>query len=171
MSAGTQRETRILVVDDTPSIHDDFAKILTGGSASGTGLSSATRALLGLPEVDVRERPYRLESAFQGEDGCRRAAAALEERAPFHVAIVDMRMPPGINGLETMRRLAELDPDLRLVLCTAYSDVPFDEIEEEFGCSGRVRLIKKPVDPDMLRDMIDELAAEQNEPPGNAGAA
>src|SRR5206468_403202 len=62
-------------------------------------------------------------------------------------AFVDMRMPPGWDGVETIQRIWRIAPDLQMVICTAYSDYSWDEIATTIGQSDNLVILKKPFDP------------------------
>ena len=76
----------------------------------------------------------------------RAAAAARAQALPFALAFVDMRMPPGIDGLTTIVKLWEIDPDLQVVICTAYSDHGWEEIQAALPARDRWLVLKKPFD-------------------------
>jgi PAS domain S-box-containing protein len=58
-----------------------------------------------------------------------------------------VRMPPGWDGIETTSRLWAEDPDLQIVICTAYSDYGWDEMVRRLGQTDNLLLLKKPFDP------------------------
>src|SRR6201999_2932173 len=64
----------------------------------------------------------------------------------YSMAFVDVRMPPGIDGVETTAKLWEIDPDLQVVICTAYSDYSWSEMLDKLGRSDRLVILKKPFD-------------------------
>jgi CheY-like chemotaxis protein len=129
---------RILVIDDHRAIHEDFRKILAPSPDNRAALEAAEFNLFGLARSAVRTRSYVVESAYQGQEGAARVEQALAAGEPYAMAFVDMRMPPGWNGLETIARLWEFQPDLQVVLCTAHSDYSLDESRSSpraTGCS------------------------------------
>lgn len=133
---------RVLVVDDTTSIHQDFRKILAPGGA--TELLDAEAALFGAPPGN--DWHFDLDSAFQGQEALERVEAALAAGQPYAVAFVDMRMPPGWDGLETVEHLWQADPRLQVVICTAYSDHPWDTLLQRLDAQDRLLIVKKPFD-------------------------
>ncbi len=139
---------RILVIDDNRSIHEDFEKTLVATTRSDElgALEGELFAETGRPPPRA---PMKFEVSFAsgGEEGAGIAAAALAEGRPFSVAFVDMRMPPGWNGVQTIRRLWELDPELQCVICTAYSDYSWEDILADLGVNDRLLLLRKPFDP------------------------
>ena len=142
------QNNRVLVVDDTPEIHNDFRAILMSHSAEAGALDELEAALFGeAPEAVPGSASFRLDSASQGLDAVEMVRAAKNAGDPFAIAFVDMRMPPGIDGLETIQRLWKVDPQLQVIVCTAYSDHPWSEIITTLGHSDRLLLLKKPFDP------------------------
>ena len=136
---------RILVVDDNPSIHDDFRKILTSDDTQDGDVDQRSRLLFGDGPV-LHHETFHLDCAFQGQEGVEMIRAALEEQEPYHVAFVDIRMPPGWDGVETILRIRDIDPNIQLVLCSAYSDYTVEEILQRFGASDRLLMLRKPFD-------------------------
>jgi two-component system NtrC family sensor kinase len=148
---------RILVIDDNPAIHEDFRKILCTRLPGEQALAEAAAALFGETEAPSADRVFELESAFQGKEGLERVAAGLEKGKPYAMTFLDVRMPPGWDGIETAERLWEKDPDLQIVLCTAYSDYPWDEVRERLGRSDQLLILKKPFDNVEALQLADAL--------------
>lgn len=142
---------RILVVDDSVAIHDDFRKILTTSGAyadpAGEELNLIQQQLFGTGPVTRRAPAFDLTCSLQGEDAVGKARQARCAGRPFAMAFVDMRMPPGWGGLETCVHLWEADPDVQVVICTAYMDYSWDEIVDRVGVSDRLLILKKPFEP------------------------
>ncbi len=69
---------------------------------------------------------------------------ALRTNHPFAMAFVDMRMPPGWDGLETIAQLWQVAPDMQIVICTAFSDHSWDEIAHRFGNTDSLLVLQKP---------------------------
>jgi Signal transduction histidine kinase len=155
-SATREKNRRILIVDDNHAIHEDFARILRGKDAQQNQLDDLEAELFGArrPSANVS---FELVSAFQGEDGVAQVRAALEAGQPFALAFVDMRMPPGIDGLETLERIWQIDPDIQAVICTAYSDYSWDELLSRLGRNDRLLILKKPFDNIEVRQMAGTL--------------
>jgi diguanylate cyclase len=136
---------RVLMIDDNPAIHEDYRKILTG--CDDTQVSAAEAALFGEPQPKVSRPTFDVDSAMQGRDGVELARRALAEGRPYSVAFVDMRMPPGWDGLETIENLWQVDPDIQVVVCSAYSDYDWMELMARLGHSDKLIVIKKPFEP------------------------
>jgi CheY-like chemotaxis protein len=146
MSASVEPQNRrILLVDDNVAIHEDYRKVLAPKKQNGD--RAQMRALL-LERKELKSPPpeYEIDSAFQGQEALERVSKARAEGRPYALAFVDMRMPPGWDGLETIERLWSVEPNLQSVICTAYSDLSWDEIVQRFGHTDRMLLLKKPFD-------------------------
>ena len=139
-----ERNPRILIIDDNRSIQDGFRRILCSAPDQRAALEDAETVLFDLPENRVRRLPFELDSAFQGQEGLVLVQAALGSGRPYAMAFVDVRMPPGWDGIETTGRLWQVDPDLQIVICTAYADYSWDQMVEKLGSSDRLVILKKP---------------------------
>jgi two-component system, NtrC family, sensor kinase len=146
---------RILIIDDNHAIHGDFRKILEL-SEQNTELDQLESLLLGGDQVSTCPisgddgapvcHRYKVSSAYQGEEGLLLVKEAIEQNDPYAVVFVDMRMPPGWDGLETIEHLWEIDSELQIVICTAFSDHSWNEITNRFPDEHRLLLLKKPFD-------------------------
>jgi CheY-like chemotaxis protein len=151
---------RILVIDDSDAIHQDFRRLLSPErSESRGGLAMLEGALFGT--APARPEPpapaFEVESAFQGRDGVAMVRKALEENRPYALVFLDYRMPPGWNGVETLRHLWKVAPTLRVVFCSAYSDYSWGEILREFGESPLLRELRKPFKSQEVRQLALSL--------------
>ncbi len=163
MNSALPLNRRILLVDDNASIHGDFRRILMPRNTSGP-LDAAAASLFGPagdPVVTESDR-FDLEVAAQGEQACEKAAAATGAGQPYAVAFVDMRMPPGWDGLTTIRRLWEIDPEIQIVICTAYSDRSWGEIQSALTARDRWLVLKKPFDKVEVLQLAQALTEKWN---------
>lgn len=136
---------RILVIDDTESIHHDFRKILEPAKAPASPvLNELASSIFGNENPDAKVDRFVVESAHQGEEGAARVKEALHSGHPYSLCFVDMRMPPGWDGLETVRHLIEFDPNLQIVLCTAFSDHAWEAVRKQIGNTDNLLILKKP---------------------------
>jgi len=147
-TASTRKNRRILIIDDSRAIHDDFRKILGGeATAQNATLDAAEAALFGGDAGNpARAEGFELDSAYQGQEALEMVQRAIEADRPYAMAFVDVRMPPGWDGIETIQRLWGVCPDLQIVICTAYSDYSWGEIIEKLGNSDHLLILKKPFD-------------------------
>lgn len=144
--APIQPNRRLLIIDDNPAIHDDFRKIFSGTSAATSAIDAVEAELFGGETGAGAAVTFELDSAFQGQEGLAKVQAALAAGRPYAMAFVDVRMPPGWDGIETIARIWEAQPDLQAVICTAYSDYSFDEIVRKLGRPDQLVILKKPFD-------------------------
>jgi two-component system, cell cycle sensor histidine kinase and response regulator CckA len=150
---------RILIIDDNPSIHEDFRKILGPADAKLAEELDATEAsLFGDKAGGSSARNFQIDSAFQGQEGLEKVRAACAGGAPYAVAFVDVRMPPGWDGIETISRIWKEFPDLQIVICTAYSDYSWDEIAKSVGNTDQMLVLKKPFDSVEVLQMAHALS-------------
>jgi PAS domain S-box-containing protein len=138
-----KRNGRILIVDDNQAIHSDFRKILC--SDQGSELKDMEAALFGASPAPQRPT-YEIDSAHQGQDALALVEKAREEGRPYGLAFVDVRMPPGWDGVETTSRIWKVCPETQIVLCTAYSDYSWDDMIAKLSYSDRLVILKKPFD-------------------------
>lgn len=134
---------RILIVDDNPSIHEDIRKVLIGDNNRDL-LSDESFLFDSISPEPGTE--FEVESAYQGQEGLARVQSNLAEGKPYAIAFVDVRMPPGWDGIETVTHLWQADPTLQIVICTAYSDYSWSEIHKKLGHSENLLILKKPFD-------------------------
>jgi len=148
----TKPSKRILIVDDNKQIHEDFKSIilphesdldeeneLLGEELFGdedTFSNTASGALAG----------YTIDDAYQGEDAINMVEQAYKEGAPYCLVFMDVRMPPGIDGIETIKRIWEKEIPVEIVICTAYSDYSWDDIIKQVGTSDHLLFMRKPFD-------------------------
>jgi diguanylate cyclase (GGDEF)-like protein len=141
-------EFRILVVDDNVAIHEDFRKVLAQGPGAEADLSRVESLLFGdAPEARPQPMPYRLDFASQGQQAVQLVSRAVAIGQPYAIAFVDIRMPPGWDGLETIEHLWRHDPDLQIVICSAHSDYEWQDVIGRLGHSDQLLILKKPFEP------------------------
>lgn len=156
-SLATERQRRILVIDDNHSIHGDFRKILASPDLAANKLDAEAAALFGGETQEDRHIPFEVDSAYQGEQGVEMVRQAREAGHPYAMAIVDMRMPPGWDGVETTTRIWELDPEVQVVICTANSDYSWKVLLNSIGAGDRMIVLKKPFEPIEAYQMANML--------------
>ncbi|BBP82914.1 MULTISPECIES: ATP-binding protein [unclassified Pseudomonas] len=150
---------RILLIDDTPSIHDDFRKILAPEPSDTQALDAFEAQLFGTgPTTEARE--FEIDSAYRGQDGLKLLEKALAEGRPYAMAFVDMRMPQGWDGVETIEHLWQADPRLQVVVCTAYADYSWEELLARLRVADRLLILKKPFDNIEVSQLACSLTAK-----------
>src|ERR1035441_8791863 len=157
MSSEKAADFRLLIVDDNEAIHSDLKKILLPHRINSQ-LADDEEILFG--KVVSRDIEFEIDSAFQGQEGLARVEEALAARLPYALAFVDIRMPPGWDGIETISHLWDRDPDLQIVICTAYSDYSWTDIEKGLGISDNLVILKKPFDPIEVTQLAHALTSK-----------
>lgn len=146
---------RVLVVDDNPDIHTLFERMLGGTSTEDQELDRLEADLFSeAPRQSSVCFPFNvaIDHAHQGEEAIeivRRAGAP-----PHILAFVDVRMPPGIDGIQTAKQLWQHSPDLYIVICTAYSDHSWEAISEFLGSSPNLLVLRKPFETIEVRQIV-----------------
>jgi len=148
---------RILIIDDNPSIHDDFRKILAPPRQEDVRLRGLEVTLFEDPLPAPDALSFELDSAFQGQEGLEKVKKSLAENRPYALAFVDVRMPPGWDGVETISRIWEVFPELQIVVCTAYSDYSWEELRLQVGQPDNLLVLKKPFDNVEVRQLAHAL--------------
>ncbi len=141
-----QPNRRILLVDDNTSIHADFRKILCPSNTSTAALDEMEAALFDDAQPAASGTGFTLDSAYQGQEALEMVKQSLAENRPYAMAFVDVRMPPGWDGVETIARIWEVNPELQIVVCTAYSDYSWEEMRNKVGQPDSLLVLKKPFD-------------------------
>jgi CheY-like chemotaxis protein len=158
---GLLYNNRVLVVDDNLAIHDDIRKVLcqTAGVNAEDADDDALMFGAGAGTAADWEPPqYEMTSVYQGKDALDRAFEHRDNNEPFAVAIVDMRMPPGWNGMETVQKIWQIDPNLLVIFCTAFSDFGWQEMNAELGQTDRFVILRKPFDNAELQQLVAFMA-------------
>ncbi len=149
---------RILIIDDNPDIHKDFATILTAKSDLSQ-LESLESELFGTQQIQPQWSGYQfdLDFAIQGREGVDKVKLAMAQQMPYQLAFVDMRMPPGWDGLKTIKHIWQVDPEIQVIICTAYSDYSWEEINQELGVTENLLILKKPFDSSEVAQLASTL--------------
>jgi diguanylate cyclase len=159
---------RVLVADDEAEVRNAYRQILLE-----TDMSSETAVFHNLrerlfnksmadqiaksPSSDTTFAPFFCEGAEAAVAAVRDALVADD---PFAVVFLDMRMPPGPDGVWAAARIRELDPAVEIVLCTAYSDVDPREIGGMVPPEEKLSYLQKPFHPHEIRQMTISLASK-----------
>jgi len=141
-----ERNQRILIIDDNAAIHEDVRKILGAPAQEDASLDSEAAELFGVEPDALTNVDFEIDSAFQGQEGLAKVQHALDEGRPYAMAFVDVRMPPGWDGIETISRIWKMYPELQVVICTAYSDYSWEEMIRKVGRTDNLVILKKPFD-------------------------
>jgi diguanylate cyclase (GGDEF)-like protein len=166
------KNRHVLVVDDSPQIHEDFRKVL-GRRVTNAPLAELEGALFG--QAAAAREWYHLDSACRGEEALAKVRERLARGERYALAIVDMRMPEGWDGVETVTKLWEADPDIQVIICTAHADHSWDDVLARLGEQGtqgtqgaqgtqgtqgandRLLILRKPFDRAEVRQLAGTL--------------
>jgi two-component system, NtrC family, sensor kinase len=156
----TPANRRVLLIDDMPNIHEDFRKILCSPVAAND-LDAEEELLFGEP-TGATPAPvqFEMDSAFQGADALEKVRASLLADNPYAMAFLDMRMPPGWDGVETAEHLWRADPRLQIVFCTAFSDYSWSDVLARLNARDRLLILKKPFDTIEAYQFANALTAK-----------
>jgi signal transduction histidine kinase len=136
---------RVLVIDDNPAIHDDLRKVLAG-QENGDDLAWIEHELLGETPEEASSTRFEIDSAFQGQEGFEKVRTAIDDGNPYALVFVDIRMPPGWDGIKTIEQVWKVDPNLQVVICSAYSDYTWEDMHRRLGVTDGLLILKKPFD-------------------------
>lgn len=135
---------KILLIDDTADIRAHIRSIL----CPSISVAEKMKALIARTPI-LEDNDMAVSEATQGQEGVEMVQEAIQRGHPYHLAIIDMRMPPGIDGAETIRRIREFDKKICLVVCTAFSDHDPAELEALNG--GPIKILQKPYTDDEIK--------------------
>lgn len=154
---------RVLVIDDEQEILDVFFSVLAEKKKDEGQLSALSRLLEADSGNSGRDRRvFKVDTAIQGKSGYELFRQALEQNSPYAVVFVDMRMPPGWDGIRTIQEIHKLDSYAQIVVVTAYSDASVSEIVSRVGFTDRLLYLKKPFDDEEIAQLADSLAMRWN---------
>lgn len=158
-------ESRILIVDDNEAIHRDFHAVLATSESFGDQETQALEDALFNDELNCAsevssELSYQIDDAMQGEQAVEMVHAAAEAGDQYSLIFMDVRMPPGIDGIETINRIWKHHRNIEMVLCTAYSDYSWDEIVKKFGVNDQLLFLRKPFDATAVKQVTLSLTTK-----------
>ncbi len=151
---------RVLIVDDQEEIHNDFEEMLASGS---TKRATDELAAAFVAQSDKLVLPqFELSHAASGEEAGAMVKAAQESNRPFALAYIDVRMPPGTDGVETVRQIRQFEQDIEIVIMTAYSDKTLPEIVNDMELLHKLLYIRKPFSREEIQQITLSLTGKWN---------
>ena len=154
---------RLLLIDDDPGVRDAYVSVFAARPPTNASERSRLAGLvlgLAVPKPVQTQRSFELTLARQGREAVDILRQMREDGVSPAVAFVDMRMPPGWDGLTTIEALWAIDPRLQCVLCTAFSDFSWEEIVARLGMTDRLLILRKPFDRIEVLQMAESLCAK-----------
>ena len=153
---------RILLVDDNRDIHDDFRKVLCGSTGvDNRDLDNLELGLFGDASSSIPAKnghvKYEVDSAYQGDEALEMMRKADSEGRPYAMAFMDVRMPPGWDGIRTIASIWVEFPYTEIVICTAFSDYSWEEIIAKLGNTDHLLFLTKPFDSTSVKQMALSL--------------
>ena len=145
METEAKQLPRILVIDDNPNIHRDFELVFADESRNHELEADERRVFGNEASPAAASHDYDIDHALSGLEGVEKVSQAIREKRPFQMAFVDIRMP-GIDGVETIKRMWQVDPRIQAVICTAYADYSQEDLTQLLGHTDKLLLLKKPFD-------------------------
>jgi CheY-like chemotaxis protein len=165
MTDSKYSDRRILIIDDQSSIHEVFRTVLLRPALNTGVLNDLESELflgtsaIGNDETSAESASHVVEFAHQGEEGFLKLQTALKRGEHFDLAFVDMQMPPGWNGIETIRQLWTLMPSLPVAVCTAYSEYSWGDICELLGNTEQLHLLPKPFVAAEVHKIVNDVVS------------
>ena len=151
---------RVLIIDDQKDIHDDFREMLTPrASAAADDLAAS---FLSHEEPDHHLPAFELLHAMGGDEACELVTREAHRERPIAVAYVDIRMPPGIDGVATVRKLRRIDRAIEIVLMTAYTDTSLADILQDMELLHKLLYIRKPFAREEVQQITLALVQKWN---------
>lgn len=146
---------RLLIVDDSPSIHEDYLKILAPHKTAKetNSFKQMESEFFGNSNKESPLLNYEIDSAYQGEEALKMVKTAVALECPYAVTFMDILMPPGWDGIETIKRIWEVDPYINMVICTAYADHSWNDLIEQLGINDKFLILKKPFENIEVRQL------------------
>ncbi len=151
---------RILIVDDNREIHEDFRKILGKKVPEKTALDDFESAIFEdePPDPNAFLIPeYTLDFASQGKEALNKVIRAEAEGRPYALVFMDVRMPPGWDGVRTIKEIWSRHPYIEMVIVSAHADYTWVEIYKELGPTDRLLFLRKPFDTFAIKQMASSL--------------
>jgi signal transduction histidine kinase len=157
------QQHRILLVDDNEAIHEDIETILEGFQKDSE-IEDIEDRLFGSSNEDQEEEAvevsYTIDHAYQGDEAIEMVEEAKKEGDPYSLTFMDVRMPPGMDGIQAIKNIWEINPYTEVVICTAYSDYSWDEIVKTLGNTDKFLFMRKPFDSTALKQTAMSLTAK-----------
>jgi len=162
---GTQHHDeniRVLIADDDEHILQAYREAFTDAESTQEmrALDALAAELFEPSDVTDDEPHFDVVACSQGNDAIDLAKQAANDGHPFDVVILDVRMPPGIDGVEAGSQIRELDPDVEIVIVTGFSDMPLEELQRRVPPPLKLHYFNKPLSFSQLAQDVASMVRE-----------
>ncbi len=152
---------RILLVDDEPRILDELGKVLSPAERNNAELNELGNRLFNNSKTNRRKAAsYNVCCCRQGDEAVDKVQESMEKNEPFAVAFIDIRMPPGPDGVSTAEEIRKLDPNIQIVMMTGFSDFDISEISHRIPPEDKLLYMQKPIHSQEIRQFALALTAK-----------
>jgi len=162
---GTQHHDeniRVLIADDDEHILQAYREAFTHSESTQEirALDALTLELFESDMTDDEEAHFDVVACSQGDDAISLAKKAASDGRPFDVVILDVRMPPGIDGVEAGSQIRKLDPDVEIIFVTGFSDMPLEELQRRVPPPMKLHYFNKPLSLSQLAHNVANMVRE-----------
>ena len=142
-----QEYIRVLVADDDELVLDCYRNAFNEGEPSSheETIVELEAELFDAVEDTPEQPKFEIVACTQGDDAISLAREAANDGAPFDVVILDVRMPPGIDGVETGSRIRAFDAEVEIIFVSGFSDVPLEELQRRVPPPIKLHYFNKPL--------------------------
>lgn len=151
---------RVLIADDDEHVLRAYCEAFSDAESTQQmqALDALAAELFESPANTADEPHFDVVACSQGDHAISLVRKAVDDGNPFDVVILDVRMPPGIDGVEAGSRIRRIDPDVQIVFVTGYSDVPPEELRRRVPPPIKLHYFNKPLSFSRLaRDVASML--------------
>jgi diguanylate cyclase (GGDEF)-like protein len=171
VTLNARKQIRVLVVDDEQPVLDAYRQVL---DAAAPGADRAaldqlrTRLFMAggdpalMAQTPAPHQPFEAVFCNGAEAGVTAVRDACAAERPFAVAFLDMRMPPGPDGVWAAQQIREIDQQVEIVICTAYSDVDPADIGRRVPPADKLFYLQKPFHPHEVRQLALALGEKRS---------
>ena len=158
--SSSETRIRVLVADDDSQILRCYRRAFAQPPAAadaGNVFESLSDDLFGQTAGRAHSPVFEVVECSQGDEAVDVVQEAFRGESPFDVVVLDVRMPPGINGVEAGEQIRRLDPGVPIVFVSGYSDVSAEDLERRVPPSSRLHFYSKPLSFRALAEDIAEI--------------
>ena len=150
---------RVLIADDDQHVLDAYREAFNEPEATREmkALDALAAELFDPDDIEDEPPKFDVVACSQGNDAVSLAKQAARAGEPFDVVILDVRMPPGIDGVEAGSEIRKLDPDVEIVFVTGFSDVPLEELQRRVPPPMKLHYFSKPLSFTKLAEDVASL--------------